>query len=82
MRFRLAADASKRPLLTGGRCSQGVVKSSLTLLIFGIFKISNSEFFFFRDRCPIHNDGHQHNGRPDCVDWVQSRLQSSSMQLT
>jgi hypothetical protein len=30
LRFRLAVDDSNRPLLTGGRCSQVVVKSGLT----------------------------------------------------
>ncbi len=32
LRFRLAVDGSNWPLLTGGRCSQVVVKSGLTVL--------------------------------------------------
>jgi hypothetical protein len=34
LRFRLAVDGSNWPLLTGGRCSQVVVKSGLTVFFF------------------------------------------------
>jgi hypothetical protein len=35
LRFRKAIDGSNWPLLTGGRCSQVVVKSGLTVLYLG-----------------------------------------------
>jgi hypothetical protein len=39
LRFRLVVDGSNWPLLTGGRCSQVVVKSGLTVLYFLNVKI-------------------------------------------
>ncbi len=52
LRFRLAVDDSNWPLLTGGRCSQVVVKSGLTVL----FKLE-----FISDFCfPLKYTGFYH----------------------
>jgi hypothetical protein len=43
VRMRLVVDPSDWPLLTGGRCSEVVVKTGLTVLIFCILKRKNCE---------------------------------------
>jgi hypothetical protein len=42
LRFRLAVDDSNWPLLTGGRCSQVVVRSGLTVFDFFLVKKNSS----------------------------------------